>query len=135
MSLSERLKQAQQERSSTHEPAVPDPTAPVIDVTPEDGPVLDLTTPTTPTTAPIALFGIDGGAGAGTSTEGVSYSPIRTGGASSAFSEFDPVTADHTTGTLCPRCGGPTHLDMVDQVHQMASLSCLACFHMFQVEV
>ena len=107
MSLSERLKQAHQERSSTQKPADT-----VIDLTHDEGPVLDLTGP----------------------TEGISYSPIGMGAGSVAFGDFDPGTVDRPDGTACPRCGGPTHLDMFDQVHQMASLSCLTCFHMFSVE-
>ena len=39
-----------------------------------------------------------------------------------------------SAAVTCPRCGGATHIDLFDQVHQTLSLSCVECFHMFRVE-
>jgi hypothetical protein len=110
MSLSDRLKQAEQDRSPSAMPSL-DPAAriappvtvsPVIDLTRGFEPILDLTDRSM---APIELFGMDG------------------------------PTHHEPAETPCPRCGGPTHVDMFDQVQQATSLSCLACFHMFRKAV
>ena len=118
MSLSDRLEQAQQDRARIRlqpDPPAPDP---VMVLARKGSVVLDLTTP---------------------SAEGVSYDPVRNGDASSAFGTPDSVVADHPPvhpqADPCPRCSGPTQVDLVDQVHQTASLSCLDCFHMFRVRV
>ena len=128
MSLSERLKKAEQERARTHPSLGHDP---AIDLTDDDDHVLDLTAMAT---KPIPLFGPDGPPRTSYSTEGVSYSPVRNGDATSAFGEPDSFIADRSSTTPCPRCGGRTQLDLIDQVHQTASLSCLECFHMFRVD-
>jgi hypothetical protein len=48
--------------------------------------------------------------------------------------DLTDATMKPTATVLCPRCGGPTHVDLFDQVHQTLSLSCTECFHMFRVE-
>jgi hypothetical protein len=136
MSLSDRLKQAEQERSPTRPPTGDAgtvgsaPVGPVIDLTRASGPVLDLTDRST---APIELFGV--GDPTGTSpTPAVSFIPLRADDLTSDFDDIDPRVANQAA-TPCPRCSGPTHVDMFDQVQQTASLSCLSCFHMFRVAV
>jgi hypothetical protein len=127
MSLSQRLKQAEDERrrwagppaepaERTDEPAVASaPPASVI-LGDEDEVVVDLT----------ERVPMGGG--------GIAYDPVRNGDATSAFGDPEPVLTDRTTTVVCPRCGGPTQVDLVDQVHQTTSLSCLDCFHMFRVD-
>src|SRR3954471_7923207 len=60
---------------------------------------------------------------------GIAYNPVRSGDASSAFGDLDTETRHRADGIECPRCGAATHLDLFDQVHQTASLSCTSCFH------
>ena len=66
--------------------------------------------------------------------EGISYNPVRDGDASAAFGEPSSFMADRMSPIPCPRCGEATQIDLFDQVHQTTSLSCLTCFHMFRVE-
>jgi len=112
VSLSDRLKIAEQARRQAA--GLPDePSEPAaIDLT-TSGEVIDLTT----------------------QPGGIAYNPVRSGDASSAFGDFDPATQRRAEGIECPRCGAATHLDLFDQVHQTASLSCTSCFHMFRVEI
>jgi hypothetical protein len=125
MSLSQRLKEAEHERRRSaglppERPAQPvDPSAPVVDVTESDttGNVIDLTGRSVPD-----------------ATAGIAYDPVRNGDASSAFGDPEPVVLDRVSSYPCPRCGGHTQVDLVDQVHQTVSLSCLSCFHMFRIE-
>lgn len=65
---------------------------------------------------------------------GIAYDPVRNGDASSAFHDPDPITLDRASNYECPRCGGTTQVDLIDQVHHTVSLSCLDCFHMFRLE-
>jgi hypothetical protein len=130
MSLSQRLKEAERERRRSaglppEPPVRPEPpeadvdaAEPVVDVTGPSADVIDLTRRA------------GGPAGAG----GIAYDPVRNGDASSAFGEAAPVATDRMSNHPCPRCGGPTQVDLIDQVHQTVSLSCLSCFHMFRVE-
>ncbi len=125
MSLSQRLKDAEHARRRSaglppERPAKPvDPSGPVVDVTASDttGNVIDLTARTTPNAA-----------------SGIAYDPVRKGDASSAFGDPEPLVLDRLSSYPCPRCGGQTQVDLVDQVHQTVSLSCLSCFHMFRIE-
>jgi hypothetical protein len=122
MSLSERLKEAEHERRRSAglppERAL-DAFGPVVDVTGADsgGTVIDLTDRTDPQAA-----------------SGIAYDPVRTGDASSAFGDPAPVVPDRLSNYACPRCGGRTQVDLIDQVHQTVSLSCLSCFHMFRID-
>jgi hypothetical protein len=68
------------------------------------------------------------------SPTGIAYDPVRNGDATSAFHDPDPMVLDRLSSYECPRCGGETQVDLIDQVHQTVSLSCLECFHMFRVE-
>jgi hypothetical protein len=125
MTLSQRLKEAEHERrrSAGLPPEPPaksvDSSDLVVDVTEADttGTVIDLTQRSAP-----------GGAA------GIAYDPVRNGDASSAFGDPLPLVLDRESSYACPRCGGRTQVDLVDQVHQTVSLSCLSCFHMFRVE-
>ena len=124
MSLSQRLKEAEHERRRSaglppEPPAKVDPSAPIVDVTASDttGNVIDLTERS-----------------AAAATSGIVYDPVRNGDASSAFGDPEPVVLDRLSSYPCPRCGGRTQVDLVDQVHQTVSLSCLSCFHMFRIE-
>ena len=66
---------------------------------------------------------------------GIMYDPVRNGDATRSFAEAAPVVADRDSRQPCPRCGGATQIDLYDQVHMVASLSCNTCFHMFRVPV
>jgi len=137
MSLSQRLKEAEQQRRRAaglppEPPTRPEPEA-VVDVSSPTADVIDLTarnrlSPRPPAVAPPAPPPND------TSSAGISYDPVRSGDASSAFGDTTPVVVDRLSSYLCPRCGGRTQVDLVDQVHRTVSLSCLSCFHMFRVE-
>ena len=123
MSLTERLKAAQAVRQA--EAAGKAPSQPpeggasaVLDLRRNAEPALDLTN------------NRPDGEGNGA---GISYDPVRNGDASLAFGDADPLIADRESRQLCPRCGGTTQIDLYDQVHQVASLSCTTCFHMFRV--
>ena len=125
MSLSQRLKQAETERRRAA--GLPDePTSPttersgaVVDITASDttGNVIDLTdrTPSDP-------------------ASGITYDPVRNGDATHAFGDADPVVPGRLSNYRCPKCGSRTQVDLIDQVHQTISLSCLSCFHMFRVQ-
>jgi hypothetical protein len=127
MSLSERLKVAEQaRRRSSANPSTADPAdtpgaaagqPAVLDVSGSGAAVIDLTS--APSAAPA----------------GITYSPLRSADGSGAFTDVGASTRVRTAGIVCPRCGGPTQLDLFDQVHQTASLSCSSCFHMFRVEL
>lgn len=124
MSLSQRLKEAEHERRRSaglppERPAKVDPSAPVVDITASDstGNVIDLTERTSSNGA-----------------SGIAYDPVRSGDASSAFGDPEPLVLDRLSSYPCPRCGGRTQVDLFDQVHQTVSLSCLSCFHMFRIE-
>jgi len=126
MSLSERLKVAEQARRSS-EGAETDPAGATgaIPMGVSSG-----------TSASIDLSGTGAAVVDLTDRPGaISYSPMRTGDGSSAFGEANPLTTDRAAGVPCPRCGGHTQLDLFDQVHQTASLSCVSCFHMFRIEL
>jgi hypothetical protein len=114
MSLSERLKVAEQARrgSSGLTPGAPISPSAMVDLTEPIAPVLDLTD----------------------RYDDISSGPAPGAGASGEFDETMPVADDRTTGTPCPRCGGTTRLDLIDQVHQTASLGCTSCFYMFKVD-
>ena len=109
MSLSNRLRAAEeQRRRATGSGGAPAADDPVIDLSSADGPQLDLTRP-------------------------AGSSPL--GDASFAFAGPVPLGADRLPHRACPRCGGATQVDLLDQVHQTVSLSCTSCFHMFRVEL
>ena len=126
MSLSERLKAAQAVRQASAaaaaERAGADDREAVLDLRAADRPAVDLTG---------APADADGPAGAGGS--GIVYDPVRNGDASRAFGEVIPLVADRESRTPCPKCGGTTQIDLYDEVHQVISLSCNTCFHMFRV--
>jgi hypothetical protein len=144
MSLSDRLRAAEQKRQRTAPPT----DDPELDLTPEGAAVIDLTTrrrqsvgpyPGAPgqrdTLEPYRFDQpVDEGPVWAAGAEGISYNPVRDGDASAAFGDPSPSMADRTSSTPCPRCGGVTQIDLFDQVHQTTSLSCLSCFHMFRVE-
>jgi len=120
MSLSQRLKEAEKERriSAGLPPERPAPEA-VVELGPSDEVVIDLTQAERPEVG----------------TTGIAYDPVRNGDAASAFGDHEPELALPDVASYpCPRCGGRTQVDLVDQVHQTISLSCLSCFHMFRVE-
>jgi len=124
MSLSERLKVAEQVRRGS---APPDPARrpeATLDLSADRAPVVDLrAVPSAPSPSSEQRF------------DAISYSPVRSGDGSSAFTDVSPATRVRTAGIVCPRCGSATQLDLFDQVHQTASLSCSSCFHMFRVEL
>ena len=127
MSLSERLKVAERARRGSTGDAAPEasPRPEVsLDLSSAGPAVVDLTDPA-PTSAPTI----------GAPLDAISYSPMRNGDGSSAFTDVSPATRVRTAGIACPRCGSATQLDLFDQVHQTASLSCSSCFHMFRVEL
>jgi hypothetical protein len=136
MSLSQRLKEAEQERRRSAglppEPPIPtdvedgatEPAEAVVDVSGPTADVIDLTQRTATSAIPLGPSG----------AAGIAYDPVRHGDASSAFGDPAPVDTDRMSTHPCPRCGGRTQVDLIDQVHQTVSLSCLSCFHMFRVE-
>ena len=142
MSLSDRLRAAEQQRRSSTTSA-DDST---LDLTSSDAAVIDLTARRQQSSGSRAGHGSEStlepyrfepgpdepmwAAGA----EGISYNPVRDGDATRAFDDPTTLMADRMSSMLCPRCGGATQIDLFDQVHQTTSLSCLACFHMFRVE-
>jgi hypothetical protein len=144
MSLSDRLRAAEQKRQGT---APPDDDS-SVDLTTDGAAVIDLTTrrrqgsgpyPGAPgqrdTLEPYPFDQpVDDGPVWAAGAEGISYNPVRDGDASAAFGDPSPQMADRTSSTPCPRCGGVTQIDLFDQVHQTTSLSCLSCFHMFRVQ-
>jgi hypothetical protein len=137
MSLSERLRKAEQDRTGAADPGAEVPaytglSDPVIDLSTGDAPVLDLTTPvTSPLTTPVWIFSTDGAG----SAEGIGYDSRPVRDPSNDISAIGSTAGERSTATPCPQCGGPTRLDMFDQVNQQASRSCLSCFHMFRVGV
>jgi len=137
MSLSQRLKEAERERrrSAGLPPEPPSPsesTEPLVDVSGPGADVIDLTERTSSNAVPLlsATPASDDPQGA----SGIAYDPVRHGDASSAFGDTAPVVVDRLSNYACPRCGGRTQVDLIDQVHQTISLSCLSCFHMFRIE-
>lgn len=143
MSLSDRLRAAEEQRRSR----TSDTDDTTLDITSADAAVIDLTA-----RRQQGAGNRQGRGGSGDTlepyrfepppdepvwaagAEGISYNPVRDGDASSAFGEPSSFMADRTSDIVCPRCGGATQIDLFDQVHQTASLSCLTCFHMFRVE-
>ena len=129
MSLSDRLRAAEQQRRSSTTSA-DDST---LDLTSSDAAVIDLTARRQQSSGSRPGHGSE-------STlepyrfEGISYNPVRDGDATRAFDDPTSLMADRMSSMICPRCGGATQIDLFDQVHQTTSLSCLACFHMFRVE-
>ena len=137
MSLSQRLKEAEQERRRSaglppEPPATPASTSsePVVDVTGPTADVIDLTRRSAASAIPLGSTTPAEPPGAA----GIAYDPVRHGDASRGFGEAEPLTTDRLSNYPCPRCGSRTQGDLVDQVHQTVSLSCLSCFHMFRVE-
>ena len=65
---------------------------------------------------------------------GIAYDPVRSGDSSTSFGDHSPTVVDRASAYSCPRCGAPTQIDLIDQVHQTVSLSCKSCFHMFRIE-
>jgi len=145
MSLSERLRAAEQQRKRAESPSSDDDST--IELTSTGAAVIDLTSRRRQGPGPYPGARVDDGtlepyrfdptpdepvwaAGA----EGISYNPVRDGDATSAFGDPSPLLADRSTATPCPRCGGTTQIDLFDQVHQTTSLSCIDCFHMFRVQ-
>ncbi|HVN52138.1 MAG TPA: hypothetical protein VMT43_11920 [Acidimicrobiales bacterium] len=141
MSLSQRLKEAEQQRRRAAglppEPPAPTEDEAVVDLSAPSADVIDLTERTgLPQRAPgrSSATRPAGSTANGSPTPGISYDPVRHGDATSAFGDSSPVAVDRLSSYACPRCGGPTQIDLIDQVHQTVSLSCLSCFHMFRVE-
>ena len=128
MSLSQRLKEAEQARRRSAGLPPERPSAadddPVVDVSGPTADVIDLTRRTASSATPLDPSG----------AAGIVYDPVRHGDASSAFGDPAPVATDRLSTYACPRCGSRTQVDLIDQVHQTVSLSCLSCFHMFRVE-
>lgn len=132
MTLSERLKAAEANRQAEARRAQPgDAFTPA-----DDDAVLDLRASGTP------LIDLGDGQPNWTFVEtdqsggmGIDYDPVRNGDASHAFGDAQTLAADRLSTVPCPRCGGTTQIDLFDQVHQMVSLSCNTCFHMFRVPV
>jgi hypothetical protein len=125
MSLSQRLKQAEKERRLSaglpaERPEAPEAPEATVELGPADDVVIDLTSGQPVSDEP-------------TGPTGVAYDPVRNGDATSAFADHGPQLVDGSNYP-CPRCGGRTQVDLIDQVHQTISLSCLACFHMFRVD-
>jgi hypothetical protein len=138
MSLTERLKAAEAVRLANEHPLEAPPEQPVVDLRTASEPLIDLTgvpaqsaSASAPRSAsPMTLVPpIKAG------SVGISYNPVRTGDASLTFGEMVPVEEDRQSDQVCPRCGSVTQVDLFDQVHQMLSLSCTQCFHMFRVHV
>jgi len=132
MSLTERLKAAQAVRQAEAAPSLGPPAEPaeaVLDLRTASELAVDLTgsEPTRAIADPAGPAGPTGGISGGTS-----YDPVRSGDASLASGDGNPLVADRVSYQNCPRCGGPTQVDLFDQVHQMVSLSCNTCFHMFR---
>jgi len=132
MSLTERLKAAQAVRQAeaagnSKSPPPETGASAVLDLRSNAEPALDLTD-AQPDWALAEPIGASEGNGAG-----ISYDPVRNGDASLAFGDAEPLIADRESRQLCPRCGGTTQIDLYDQVHQVVSLSCTTCFHMFRV--
>ena len=129
MSLSERLKVAERARRRSTGDVAPEANSRpevTLDLSSPGAAVVDLTDlAPAPTTAIAPEAPLDA----------ISYSPMRNGDGSSAFTDVSPATRLRTAGIVCPRCGGATQLDLFDQVHNTASLSCSSCFHMFRVEL
>lgn len=121
MSLSERLKAAEAVRRSASAPPLAEQA--VVDLRAPSAPTIDLTG-----NDPDWVFADPAPAADG----GIAYDPTRKGDASLAFGDGDSLLADRRSAQPCPRCGGPTQVDLYDQVHQMVSLSCTTCFHMFR---
>ena len=136
MSLTARLKQAEQKRrKSAGLPDLPgdrEPDEPVVDLSQTGASVIDLTGARTAAEATAETLSAPGPRLTSVPDRSIAFDPVRDGDATSAFRDRDPVT-DGRTRYPCPRCGSATQIDLIDQVHQTVSLSCLSCFHMFRV--
>jgi hypothetical protein len=135
VSLSQRLKEAAQERRiSAGLPPEPDPAptdAAGADPT-ADPAVVDLSDPA----GDDVVIDLTQVLARDLGPTGVAYDPVRDGDATRSFDGDDSslLTGNQAAADPCPRCGGRTQIDLIDQVHQTVSLSCLSCFHMFRVE-
>ncbi len=138
MSLTQRLKEAEEQRRQHAEPASGDRAA----TTGDPSNVIDLTDarlsadrrPGSARPEQPLEHALHDARLTAVSPTGIAYDPVRNGDASSAFHDPDPMVLDRLSNYECPRCGGETQVDLIDQVHHTVSLSCLKCFHMFRVE-
>ena len=129
MSLSQRLKQAQYERRRSAGLPVEPPDRTRGDETTRDGAVVELDG-----SQEGVVIDLTRSLPHAVSPTGIDYDPVRYGDATGGFGDFLTEPSDNRSTYPCPRCGGSTQIDLIDQVHQTISLSCLNCFHMFRVD-
>ena len=120
MSLSQRLKEAADERRRS---AGLPPETSRSTIADDDGGVLDLTDASDDSGTDAVVIDLTRARGAASGPD-ISYDPVRHGDASRAFGDDSALVVDaEATAYPCPRCGGRTHVDLIDQVHQTISLT------------